>query len=352
MAWSQLSNTVGPAAAFGGSSDYATLNLFESAFDGETPGGGTLTALCRGVVCTSTLYWQGWQSGMDNDSRIIVKADEGYETDGTNGDSASPDYKAIITTDQQLVMASNALYIDFVGLEFNTGYIYVQPDSGGPYQLQAAKNLFRDSPSTAVKASSVGVDVVVRIGGNLIKNCGSSQYESALTFLDDSITTSPDVCNNTIDGQGGTYWGINENLAQDVTLRNTVIVDTVGTNFRGTDDEENCASEDTSANGTDCITGISLTAGVDFTDQPNEDYTIPDDSSELYHTGTTQPAWFTAITGGTDLAGNNWHTTTPSIGCFEFAESTQLPINLTGGATMGATLTRRVFYNRTLEGAI
>ena len=72
------------ADATGGSDkDYASLGLFEAAYDGEdfsaTDG---VRAECYGEIGTTEVYWTGWVTVMSASCKILVEAAVGEECDG------------------------------------------------------------------------------------------------------------------------------------------------------------------------------------------------------------------------------------------------------------------------------
>jgi len=90
-------------------------------------------------------------------------------------------------------------------------------------------------------------------------------------------------------------------------------------NFRGTyasGSDYNADSGDSTAPGTNSIHNV---ASTDFNNLTSFDFSLSGTSSHLYHAGTP----ISGLT--TDIVGNAWDATTPSIGAFEYISATFNP---------------------------
>lgn len=307
MAWNE-SHDVGPAAAFGGSSDYATLNLFKDAHDtGVTPSGGDAIANCRGACQTAQEYWNTFDSGMTSGIKLVIQADTGYECDGTDGDSGSPDYKAIITGRQVLFEATNALWMDWVGFEFSGAPIDLYQDGGG--DLRIAKCMWRDMTNSGIwGTSSVDANITVYVGGCLFKDLTTS-VSSGIRIQDPNIT---------LEAVNNTAWGcVNGFLKQFGS---------------GTLNVKNCAAGNNTTDFNAIDGNVTNVSGDDTDSDANTEWTNPltDDftvvaSGGLDAQGTAEAAsWFTSLCA-TDFAGTAW-ASPPSVGCFEVVAAGGLSI--------------------------
>jgi len=125
-----------------------------------------------------------------------------------------------------------------------------------------------------------------------------------------------------------TVYNFNDGIERDggtVNARNCAVFG-CSNDFDGTITITNCATEEGAGEGTNgvAITQTASNYAALVTDQPNGDFSLKDDGSELYNTGTNTGA------PSDDIIGTSRpQATTCDIGAFEFEVSTQLPIKLT-----------------------
>jgi len=309
--------------------DYTSMVTFESDYDGvATINGETLTAKVRGAVAHRQ-YWAGWQAGMDADTRILITYTDGNQATGPNmaGD------KAVITNDtsRRIEEATNPIVIDFVGVELRGDGgdigIYFRPTQAGS-ELKLI-NCVMDSQGDGIYIIGIGD---VYIGGTLFVDCGNGSYHhEAVQIVDADCTLSMTQC-TIYDALGdGVY-----QTAGTCLVENTAVAQCTP-DFSGTITENNTLSEDDG--------DIVNTAGVDWTNAPNWDFTVADSDSKLYQAGKAQPSWYTDWTS-TDMAGTTWNDT-PSVGCYELAGG-EPP----AGDTRGGGSRAPVFINSAIIGCL
>ncbi|MCP4149799.1 MAG: hypothetical protein GY757_18790 [bacterium] len=285
-------------AASGG--DWTTLAAFEGDHDGDTPSNGTnCQARVKGVPADSGIvYWNGWQSGQNATTRVVITAESGSETDGLTDGSGDD---AVIEDRQFVHESTNNLYMDWLGLEFHVGNTNLHFTNDGGGEIRVAKCMFRDSTYQAIWTLGIGAACGYYIGGCLFK--GLSNTYGAVRGGDADATVV--IVNCTFaDGARGISLGT------------------------GTFTAKNCAGVNNSNNdfvnvGTE-ITNLSETDGDltdddadDFTEPSSDDFRVYDTDSALYEAGTTESGgWFTTLCA-TDFAGTSWRAT-PAVGCFEY----------------------------------
>ena len=293
-------------AAAGG--DRLTINAFESAHQGDTPSSGTN---CQGRVKGNTesdnTYWQGWASGQDATTKIVLKADTGQEPDGVT--DASGD-KALVDNGQFFLEGTEAIYIDIISLEF-TSIVSFQSDGGGVANM--AKCVHRDISGDGLTLTAIGSAYTLNVGGSLFKNVGTANYKEIIKTTDADGTLNTINC--TIEGATGDAGKGFEQTAGTAVVKNSALTNNV-TDISGTVSETTNKSEDDG--------DITNNDADDFTEPSTGDFTVYDTNSNLYHTGTAiADSWFTTLCA-TDLLGTSWNNP-PSVGCYEYASA--------GGAT-------------------
>lgn len=308
MAWS-ADELIAPAGG-----DWTTLAAFEGDHDGDTvTSNDTCQARVKGVPGdTGTVYWNGWQSGMDSTTRIKVIAESGSETDGTDGSGDD----AVIEDLQSMTESTNAFYIDWINVEVNGVTTYIGFDGGG--EVRIAKCFYRDNTQNGIQASGVNADITLKVGGTLFRDVGTaSTYRGAVYISDSSITTPAEIFNCTAVANGGANNGngiAERNGASKV--RNCACADYGGNDFFSMSDEDYCASKDATAGGGNSTTVLETGDSDDFTAPSTDDFTIYDTDSVLYEAGEARAeSWFTTLCP-TDLLGTSWRGT-PAIGCYE-----------------------------------
>lgn len=298
-------------AASGG--DYTTLAAFEAAYDGESlTGTDGVRARIKGTTSDSGfVYFSGWQAGQSSSCKIVITAEAGYgiqdRTNWTGADGSGND--AILPCRLNFNEGTNALYIDFYNIEFVGDFTSTAAVNGNVYRVWNC--LLRDSGYHALSFS--GGTATVYIANLLIRDWSTANYQYAINCNDADITLY--AWHVTCDGG---YGGFYSNASATDEYRNSVIINTTGLCIYNSSVSDNyCAVDDTSANGANSIE--SIVVDDNFTNDDGEDYTVKDTSADIYHAGTDQPAWFDTLTGGKDIRGVSWHSTTPSIGCFEYS---------------------------------
>lgn len=307
MAWDTGEN--GELIASSGG-DWATLVLFEGDHDGDTPSNGTLCqARVKGNTESTENYWDGWQAGQNSTTRIVVKAETGSETDGTDGSGDD----AVIDTRQDVYEQTNAMYMDWISLEFAGVTADVSCDGGG--EIYFAKCYFRNNTSNAI-GIAVLANITVGVGACLFKAVGTTgNYKGAIVLDDADVTTQVEVFNCTC--YSNSYHGFGR-YNGSIETKNCVVANTSSSDFYSITDENYCASEDATAVGANSITGITpadewTTPATDNTG----DFTIKDDLAEIYQAGQARAeSWFTRLCS-TDMVGTTWNSP-PSMGCFEY----------------------------------
>lgn len=313
MAVWNVTEDVGPAAAFGGSSDHTTLNLFESTHDGDTIEDGPLIANCRGAFVTSGFSFDGFGVNMTEALRIIVQADSGFETDGTDGNSGAPDYDAIASN---FIGTGNVneFYIDFIGFETSSATVQSLSLSGfdNDGQVRVAKMFFHDNVDSGVRTVNVNADFTLLIGGCLFDDVGTGADESAVRLEDASVTTDVKIVNVTV---WGSLLGIKESNGIS-TCKNVAVALSSQTDFFSVTTQVTNRSGDGTHSGVEPnLDESDDDTNTDFTDPSIGDFTVLDNTSELHEGGTTESAsWFTDLCP-TALNGVAWGDT-PPIGCY------------------------------------
>lgn len=296
-------------AATGG--DYTTLTAWEGAHDGETPTNGTT---CKARIKGNTgdsgnLYWGGWVSGQNATTYLIITADTGCFTDGTNGTGDD----AVIDNNSWIVdQTTNQLWMDFIGVEFACEWALNQSGGG---QVRFARCFFRDKSGSAINCVYTGGDITLKIGGCLFTDIGTNSYHGAVKLASSSITTTVEIFNTTcIGGFGGIIETAGTCKTRNCACSGTGWYD----GFYSVSDENYCAADDTSCNGANSVpdSTLTLTDADDFTAPSTDDYRIYNTSSVLYEAGESRAeSWFTSLCS-TDMLGTSWRAT-PAIGCYE-----------------------------------
>ncbi len=120
-----------------------------------------------------------------------------------------------------------------------------------------------------------------------------------------------DIDNGTRTGGFYGIWALHaSSVVQNCGARGSATTDFV---FGGSTTHDHNASGDSSATGTGSVTGLSATAGTDFTDAPNGDFTVADADSILVDAGVDLSGTFT---DAMDPA--NDHVATFEIGAYNF----------------------------------
>jgi len=298
MAWN-VTETIGS------DEDWTTLAAFEGDHDGDTPTDGTdCIGQVKGVPADSGIsYWTGWQSGMDADTRIILEAKSGSETDGktdATGDLASIQDRLYMSE------TTNVLWVIIRDIEFTAsgrGIEWTADASGNT--LYVIRCMFRDMSYSGITIDVSSGTSTINIGGCLGKDLDTN-YRAFMNCPDADSTVA--VVNCTVaNSQHGLF-----QVAGTVSAKNVAVTNSDSSDFQGTISETTTKSEEDG--------DITNNDADDFTEPSTDDYTVYDTDSNLYHTGTAEAgSWFTSLCS-VDFAGTSW-ASPPSVGCFEFPEA-------------------------------
>jgi len=294
--------------------DYTKLSDFEAAYDGvDISGTDGVRARLQGTdgTTSNSIYWTGWQAGQSSSCKIVVEADSGYETDGTDGDGSSV---ATITKVFSLYGSSNGdLYFEVHGIEFDAGSVNSDNSFTGG-DIEITKCLFHDYTSPATIDFGSTATLSAKIGGCIVRDDGHT-YGTAIRSRDADVTLT--IKNTTC--ANCNFRGI-DNSAGTISAHNVAVVN-CGDDIYGT------VTETDSTLLTEDDGDLSNTDGVDFTAPSTDDYTIADTDSALYHAGTTvSDTWFTSRCS-TDFDGTTWDASTPSVGAWEYAAGDTTTVN-------------------------
>ncbi len=303
MAWTD-SDTIGSGQ------DHSTLPAFINAHEGETPSGGALTGIFVGNSAGNE-YSSDWQAGQTRTNRVNLTV--GTFTDGTAG-TASGSYSG------QFVFAeastSVVLHFDFTGIEFWGGRVVFQQDSGG--EIRVAKCYFHSRATDILRATGASADFTLRVGCCLFQD--QTTNNDGCVRLNSAITA--EVYNCTFHN---VHYAVAEHSGTATVINCASFTEAAGTDYNSITLGSVTTSASRDSTGT--ITGVVETAGVDWVNPATPDFHIEDASSKFYQAGTVITAdWFDTDLCTTDLDGESWHATNPSLGCYEFP--------VVGGVTM------------------
>ncbi len=282
--------------------DYATLVLFEAAYDGEDlTGTDGVRGRCTGIVTTWISYWSGWQAGQTSTCKIVITADTGQFTNGKDLGTGAEVNHAF-----QFDEATNPICIDIVGLELS-GFQYplrlYQDSNNGIFQIAKCLIVGTGNGGYIIYPTGCGT-TTVNVGGCIIRSSGAGSYGHGIFNNDADVTLN--IFNCAFDDHARAVY--NSQAAATVTVSNCAAIncgaDWVGVDTETTDKSENdgtCTDDDAD----------------DFTAPSTYDYHVYDTASALYHTGTAiADAWFTSLCA-TDFDGTAW-AVAPSIGAYEY----------------------------------
>lgn len=317
---------VGPAAAWGSTQDYVDLATFQSALDGSTPGTGPCTVKVRGAFSTAaSIYFADFAGDMAESTRLIIKADSGYETDGkhdTTAGGSGGGYKAYNTSRWQF----NDAYAAFVEVRGVESYNVVATSEGfvGSNGTPSAMTAWVFNCLICVAGSNTyyGMSDIggysFYLGGCIIVDV-FHQYTQGIRVTNGGTF---EMCNCTVVGNGygtSTYANIRVDSGETLTLYNCAI----GRSYAHQSSVDRNVTGTVNENGSLFYDDAEWDASTDCTDWTDGtgDFTIADTDSELYYTqnpGSARPSWFTNNVSA-DIAGTTWDNTNRSIGAFEYA---------------------------------
>ena len=312
-----------------GGAAYPTLQGWESAHDGDAPSTGQT---CRAEIegnpgDTLLTYFDGWQAGQNATTRVEITAKAGCE----NWGDAPTGTRAYLDQAVSFVQSSQDIYLDIfriafinvdIAMAFASGEVRVYHCyfSGGTYGILISGN------------------ATTYVAANKMIDCSPTHtYKGGIRQLSGDNY----AWNNTIDGCGDGCFEASGTLE----LRNNVATGSNSEDFSSASDEQYNASEDATASHATSYDSETVTNL--FEDYSSRDFT-PKTTGNLYQNGTDQPTWFDTLTGGKDLAGNDYDADNPSIGCYEVAGGGSAAVTsgnfleseiVTGGEEVVITLT-------------
>jgi len=292
--------------------DYTALNTFEAAYDGlDMSGTDGVRARLQGTDGTSSnfIYWGDWVTPLSETCKVVVQADDGYETDGFDGDGTTNARNAKTWSVYGTVSEPN--YFDIKNIEFYNSSVSGVTSPGMCGVVRISKCVFRDSAialgSVILQGVYSGGTATMYVGGCLIKD-QTGTYGMGIRIAADNVNATIVAINNTV--YECHYYGIVTTYSNPtLNAINNAVYSSTHTDVAGLDvDTTNLTGDDADIVNTD---------GVDWTEPSTDDFTIPDTDSALYEAGTTVvDSWFTELCP-TDFAGTTWRTP-PSVGCFEY----------------------------------
>ena len=262
--------------------------------------------------------------GSPDPYKVIIKAKAGFEANGTN-ESTCAKHSGLLSLE-----GSTAVRFEVLGIEISDGLYGVRfINSHVDTEHTIAKCVIRDTTTTAgLDITGVHtVDIPIRIGGNLLIDCGSGAFDAGIKLNDSSLTTKVEVFNNTIyHGSPVTNCpGIYEVGGTFGDFRNNAVCyygnggENTPIDYLGTPSNVTCCAgsgDSTIPAGTGNIDTLR-DDGTDWTDTSTHDFSLVSSGVLVAAGQTVSASWFTSACA-TDMAGNSW-AATPAIGCFEVA---------------------------------
>ena len=296
----------------GSGKDYASLALFEDAYDHvDITGTDGVRARLTGICQTETYkIFAGWQAGQTSSCKIVITADAGEFTDGISDGGGAEINSLLYFTNG----ASYPLCVDIIGIEFSGRAGLIQ------FTTTAANNIYRVAKCLFVGTGATGQGIIFGssgvttgyIGGCVFRNFGSA-YGQGINVNDSDVSVT--VINNTFDL---CYWYAVRRISGSIITKNNATINNATGDFTGTTETTNKSETDGQLTDDDAD---------DFTEPSTYDYHVYNTDSALYEAGTAiSDSWFTELCA-TDFDGTEWRDT-PAIGAWEYVsgESTLSPI--------------------------
>ena len=339
------SNQVSTIKASGG--DYTSLAAWETDLDsvnldmdytGEIEGEVT-----GGLVC----YGIDGSDGSPDPYKVIIKAKAGFEADGTNESTCAKHSSNLGLS------GVSAVRFEVSGIEVSDGVYGIQcNNTHADVEYTVTKCVIRDTTTTAgLSLYTVGADVPVRLGCNLLINCGSTSFDYGIKINDADYSTKVEVFNNTIyhSAPVTNALGIGEISGAFGDFRNNAVCyyDNGGANtpvdyYSAPSNVTYCAGsgDSTIPAGTGNIDTLR-DDDTDWTDTSTHDFSLVSDGVLVAAGNTISESWFTAACA-TDMAGNAW-AATPAIGCFEVVSGGQ-SASITDTISLSTTISSIAHY--------
>ncbi len=297
-----MTDVITSIASSGG--DYTTVALWESDWGGSTGADFvTNTETVIGEVANEALTTSGTITirGATTNStyKWILRAASGAENKGDTTAGAR-----LLNSGNTEVLAARDDYIVLEDLHLRASSssedAVIQP---GPYEVvnvTISRCIISSAGST--DTGNYGVQAgnyasTINCDNSLFIDLGATACNSIATPTFNFYNCVATDCNKSNNSyRGGFFAG-----RSTITLKNCVAYNNLNDDYYGTSATlTNCASEDTTAYGTDAITGI---ASGDFNAAASDDYHLSGTSSALYDEGADPSGGFT-----TDIDGDTWVT--------------------------------------------
>ena len=214
---------------------------------------------------------------MSATNNLVIRADEGFETDGTAGNSGSPDYKAISNRPLRLAAKDYASYYRIYGIEFGPDANISDRSTASLLDVIIGNCFFRAARINL--NSSYATNTSYKVGSSLFRDYGTYSV-----VYSQSDNTTFEMVNCTFVGNGydfPSYAQISNHLPveADFTIKNCVGSDSYSLdvardfiNQAVTDD----AIQTTCINQNDGDANSVVDPATDYIDWANEDYGIAD----------------------------------------------------------------------------